>query len=231
MIVLYCLIVIKFVIYSSLVKENQMTVQVNGLFPGELLPSATVGGCIDIFEGAWPNPLETIKMIEEQCSLPTSGMPWLKAETLGQGVNQNQRTNYNLGITYHATQGNLAAQAVHNQMYLLLLASTIPYAAKHDIDNLYHEGYNMLKYSGGQHYKAHADGTTATGRAISAIVYLNDDYEGGEVEFVNFKIKIKPEPGMVLLFPSTYPYTHIAHPVTAGTKYALVTWVHDRPIQ
>jgi predicted 2-oxoglutarate/Fe(II)-dependent dioxygenase YbiX len=61
-------------------------------------------------------------------------------------------------------------------------------------------------------------------------VYLNDDYEGGEVEFVNFGIKIKPQPGMLLLFPSTYPYAHIAHPVTSGVKYAIVTWIHDRPL-
>jgi predicted 2-oxoglutarate/Fe(II)-dependent dioxygenase YbiX len=207
-----------------------VTVQVNGLFPGTLIPTTTVGGCIDIFENAWPDPDNTIKMIETECSDLNSGIFWSRATTLGQGVNQSARTNYNVGITHDAQQGNPVSQNIHNQMYLLLLASTIPYATKHDIDNLYHEGYNMLKYSGGQHYKAHADGTTATGRAISAIVYLNDDYEGGEVEFTNFGIKIKPEPGMLLLFPSTYPYTHIAHPVTKGTKYALVTWIHDRPL-
>jgi predicted 2-oxoglutarate/Fe(II)-dependent dioxygenase YbiX len=204
---------------------------INGLFPGELLPSTTVGGCVDIFENAWPNPEETIKAVEEECLRKESGLRWLRAETIGRGVNQNIRTNYNLGITQTAEfESNPVSQNVHNQMYMLLLASTIPYAKKHDIDSMYHENYNMLKYSGGQEYKAHADGTTATGRAISAIVYLNNEFEGGEVEFVNFGVKIKPEPGMLLLFPSTYPYTHIAHPVTSGTKYALVTWIHDRPL-
>lgn len=208
-----------------------MPIQVNGLFPGELAPSTTVAGCVDIFENAWPDPEETIKLVEQECSNTESGLRWLRAETIGQGTNQNLRTNYNLGITQSAeTQNSLVAQNIHNQMYMLLLASTIPYAKKHDIDTMYHEGYNMLKYSGGQEYKAHADGTTGTGRAISAIVYLNNEFEGGEVEFVNFGIKIKPEPGMLLLFPSTYPYTHIAHPVTSGTKYALVTWIHDRPL-
>jgi predicted 2-oxoglutarate/Fe(II)-dependent dioxygenase YbiX len=203
--------------------------QVNGIFPGKLYPSTTVAGCVDIFENAWPNPKETIAMIEEECSRKDSGIHWTRAQTIGQGVNQNKRTNYDLGITYHArTSDNPLAQNIHNQMYLLLLASTIPYATKHDIDSLYHEDYNMLKYSSGQQYKAHADGGTDTGRAVSAIVYLNDEYEGGEVEFVNFGVKIKPEPGMLLLFPSNYPYTHVAHPVISGTKYALVTWLHDR---
>lgn len=208
-----------------------MTIQVNGLFPGELYPDATVAGCIDIFENAWPNPLETIQMIENEAINPDCGVRWTRATTLGQGSSQDLRTNYHLGITSTAQEyGNLAAQNIHNQMYLLLLASTIPYAEKYGVEEMYHEPYNMLRYRGGEHYKAHSDGTTDTGRSISAICYLNNDYEGGEVEFINFGIKIKPEPGMLLLFPSNYAYSHVAHPVTDGTKYAIVTWIKDRKV-
>lgn len=207
-----------------------MSRMVNGLFPGALLPTTTVGGCIDIFENVWPNPEETISLVEEQCSLADSGLHWERATTVGSGIDQNIRTNYHLGLTKSASLGNSIAQNVHNQTYLLLAAATSQYAEKHHIDELYHEGYNMLRYKGGQQYKAHADGTTADGRAVSAIIYLNNDYEGGEVEFVNFGVKIKPEPGMLLLFPSNYPYTHIAHPVISGTKYAIVTWMKDRNI-
>jgi len=205
-----------------------MTVQVNGFFPGELLPTETVAGCVDIFRNAWANPEETIKAMEKECNTLNSGARWERAGTIGSGVNQTKRTNYLTLVSETALKfGNPVSQNVHNQMYMLLLAATIPYAQKHDIDDMFHEGYQMLRYSGGQEYKAHADGSTGDGRAISAILYLNDEFEGGEVEFVNFGVKIKPEPGMLLLFPSTYPYTHIAHPVTSGT---IVTWIHDRPL-
>ena len=208
-----------------------MAQMIAGIFPGELYPTRTLAGCIDVFEDAWPDPKGTIEAVEKECASLDSGMNWYRAGTMGHGANQNIRTNYQTGITETAlTVGNSIAQNIHNQMYLLLAASTVPYARKHDIDQLHHEGYNMLRYSGGQEYKAHADGTTAGGRAVSAILYLNDDYEGGEVEFVNFGVKIKPKAGMLLLFPSNYPYTHIAHPVTSGTKYAIVTWIHDRPL-
>lgn len=204
---------------------------INGLFPGELLPSTTVAGCIDIFENVWPDPKNTIAMVEEQCGIKDSGLNWVRAETIGHGLNQNMRTNYNLGLTVSATDNsNVVAQNVHNQMYMLLAAATIPYSIKHEIHALYHEPYNMLRYTGGQEYKAHADGTTMDGRCVSAIVYLNNDFEGGEVEFVNYGLKIKPEPGMLLLFPSNYAYRHIAHPVTSGTKYAIVTWLKDRQL-
>jgi len=208
-----------------------MTIQVNGLFPGKLYPDATVGGCIDIFENAWPNPLETIQVIENENLNPDSGVSWARATTIGRGINQDDRTNYHLGITSCAQESNNSiAQNIHNQMYLLLLASTIPYAQKHGIEEMYHESYNILRYRGGQEYKAHSDGETSTGRSISAIVYLNNNYEGGEIEFVNFGVKIKPEPGMLILFPSNFAYKHIAHAVTSGEKYAIVTWIRDRQL-
>jgi hypothetical protein len=205
-----------------------MTIQVNGLFPGELYSDATVGGCIDIFENAWPNPLETIQMIENETLNPDSGVSWIRATTYGGGINQDQRTNYHLGITLCAQESNNAtAQNIHNQMLLLLLAASIPYAQKNGISSLSHEAYNMLRYRGGQHYKAHTDSGTGVERTVSAICYLNNDYQGGEIEFVNFGIKISPEPGMLILFPSNYAYRHVAHPVTEGTKYAIVTWMKE----
>lgn len=208
-----------------------MAIQVNGFYPGAIAPDSTVAGCIDIFKNVWPDTKGTIELVENECSNPSSGMTWKKATTVGSGVFQSKRTNYHLGVSQAALEeDNVLAQSIHNQMYMLLLAATVPYMKKHDIDYLYHEGYNMLKYSTGQEYKAHADGFSSSGRCVSAIIYLNDDYEGGEVEFVNFGVKIKPEPGMLLLFPSTFPYTHIAHPVKDGTKYALVTWLRDRVV-
>lgn len=204
-----------------------------GLFPGELKADATVAGCIDIFENVWPNPAETIAMIERECMDVDSGVNWQRSGTVGQGPFQSARTNYDLGITWLAqTIGNKVMKDIHNQYYFLLLAALGPYSQKYSIkEPLYHEHYNILKYQNGQEYKEHYDGGTGLGRTISAVCYLNDNYEGGHIEFPNYNIKIKPEPGMLILFPSNYAYRHIAHPVTAGTKYALVTWIHDRPVE
>jgi hypothetical protein len=202
-------------------------------FHGLLEPDEIIGGCINVYENAWPNPEETIKLIESITTDPDSGIHWSKAMTFGQGLNQTARTNYDLGITANAkVYNNAGLQNIHNQMYVLLSSSLAAYRKRYGIEeDLWHEPYNMLKYSGGQEYKAHYDGNTSIKRCVSAIVYLNNDYEGGHVEFTNFGIKIKPEPGMLLLFPSNYAYTHIAHPVTSGTKYAIVTWTHDQYLE
>ena len=207
-----------------------MALNINGFFPGELVPDATVAGCIDIFENVWPSPSETIKLVEKECSNPDSGAYWTRAETVNNGPYQEARTNKLIPVSMLAdVSNNPLLQNIHNQFYTLLLAAANPYATRYGInENFYHEGYNLLKYSNGQEYKSHYDGGTSIGRAISAIVYLNNDFEGGELEFVHFGVKIKPEPGMLILFPSNYAYSHIAHPVTTGKKYALVTWIRDR---
>ena len=203
---------------------------VNGLFPGNLLPSQTYGGAIDVFKNAWPNPEYTISAVETECANPESGISWKKAGTIEQGLNQKYRTNYDLSVTDLALYANNSVmQNVHNQFCTTLLASTYAYYNKHGItEQMMHEGYNMLKYNTGEEYKAHYDGPTGSGRCVSAILYLNNDFEGGEIEFVNFNLKLKPEAGVLYLFPSNYAYRHIAHPVISGTKYALVTWIKDR---
>jgi hypothetical protein len=208
-----------------------MALMINGLFPGELTPDSTVGGCIDIFENVWPNPAETIKAVEKECTNPDSGAFWQRAETIGDGPFQRARTNKLLNVTYTGDVGNNPVmQNVHNQYRMLLMAATVPYTFRYNIqEELVHEQYQLLKYGAGEEYRKHYDGSTRIGRAVSAIVYLNSDYVGGEIEFPNFGVKIKPEPGMLILFPSNYAYAHVAHPVTSGTKYALVTWLKDRP--
>lgn len=207
-----------------------MAINVNGVFPGVLEPNTTVGGCIDIFENAWPNTKETIDRVESLVSNHESGIHWERASTIGQGVNQDARTNMAMNVTHYANYlDNPVMQNIHNQFHFLILASVIPYTQRYNIhDALYPEPFSLLKYSGGQQYKPHSDGgTSAVPRQVTAICYLNNDYEGGEIEFPYFGVKIKPEPGMLILFPSNFAYAHAALPVTSGTKYSLVTWMTD----
>jgi predicted 2-oxoglutarate/Fe(II)-dependent dioxygenase YbiX len=207
-------------------------ININGLYAGKMTSDVTIAGCINIFENAWPQPQDTIKIIEDQCANPDSGVYWARAGTVGDGPHQSLRTNKTIPISELASVAdNSALQAVHNQMYMMLLASTVPYAERYKIrEPFFHEGYSILKYGPGEEYKFHYDSGTEMGRALSVLVYLNSEFEGGELEFPNFGIKIKPQPGMLVLFPSNFAYGHIARPVTSGTKYALVTWLRDRPI-
>ena len=54
--------------------------------------------------------------------------------------------------------------------------------------------------------------------AYTIVVYLNDDYEGGELYFNDLDIKIKPEAGSIIMYPSSAPYAHQSLKVLKGRK-------------
>jgi len=57
------------------------------------------------------------------------------------------------------------------------------------------------------------------------VVYLNDDYDGGELHFVEpeLDIKIKPKAGSIVVFPSFMPYKHESCHISNGRKM-LITY-------
>jgi predicted 2-oxoglutarate/Fe(II)-dependent dioxygenase YbiX len=89
---------------------------------------------------------------------------------------------------------------------------------------------HLLKYDKTGHLPAHQDQGIST-RVLSVLLYLNDDYEGGEIEFRNSGLKFKPEAGSVLFFPSNFLYVHEVYPVTRGPRYALPNWYHNVPLE
>lgn len=88
---------------------------------------------------------------------------------------------------------------------------------------------HLLKYGPGGFLPAHQDHGVSS-RVLSSVMYLNDDYEGGEIEFVNSNIKIKPPAGSVIFFPSNYLYVHEVHPIVSGFRYSLPHWFHNMRI-
>jgi hypothetical protein len=98
------------------------------------------------------------------------------------------------------------------------------YVQEHQLPNAGHELISVLKYSGLAEYHAHYDHSPDSRRIFSAVACLGAPEEGGVLEFPNLDVKIIPESGSVIFFPSNFPYVHIAHPVTSGIKYSMVTW-------
>ena len=89
----------------------------------------------------------------------------------------------------------------------------------------WHDAYQILKYGVGQKFINHIDDHEIYHRRISSIYYLNDNYEGGEINFPRFNITYKPKANEMLMFPSNYVYNHSVSEVTNGTRYAIVSWM------
>lgn len=99
------------------------------------------------------------------------------------------------------------------------------------------EPLQVLRYRPGQEYRPHFDaiGDADNQRVLTFLVYLNDDYEGGETEFIATGLKVRGQKGDGLLFRnadlsgSPDPNSqHAGLPVTAGEKYLASRWIRER---
>jgi prolyl 4-hydroxylase len=100
------------------------------------------------------------------------------------------------------------------------------------------EPLQVLRYQPGQQYRAHLDAIPglANQRHLTLLVYLNEDYEGGETFFISSNLSVKGRIGDGLLFANALPdgrsdpaSLHSGLPVTAGTKLLASRWIRQRP--
>lgn len=102
---------------------------------------------------------------------------------------------------------------------------------------------SIIKYEKGGEYKPHYDcygnlkdvpNEESGDRIITGILYLNDDYLGGETEFSLENIKIKGNRGDLLEWKNlnknrtlNKKTLHAGLPVIEGTKYIVVCWIRE----
>jgi hypothetical protein len=113
---------------------------------------------------------------------------------------------------------------LHEEIYQKLKFCVDDYAQYWGINVVYYEAFNFVKYEGkGKHFNIHADHGPAYNCTVSAVIYINDDYEGGEIKFPRLDDYVhKPRVGDILLCPSNYIYEHASLPMESGTKYCVV---------
>lgn len=113
---------------------------------------------------------------------------------------------------------------MYQEIYKVLKSCIDDYAYYWGINVTYYEVFNFVKYEGaGQQFRIHADHGPAYNATVSAVIYLNDNYEGGELYFPRLdKLTYKPRFGDIAVFPSNYIYEHASLDMVSGTKYCVV---------
>ncbi|MEA3038597.1 MAG: prolyl 4-hydroxylase [Sphingomonadales bacterium] len=147
--------------------------------------------------------------------------PSLVGDGAGQEVRREVRTSDDMTIAW--MMEDPAVHALNRR--LAALSATRPEQA---------EALLVLRYRPGQEYRPHVDWDGGeNGRVATALIYLNDDYEGGETLFVKTGLKVKGNKGDVLVFRSATddgafdPLSeHAGLPVLAGTKFLASRWIH-----
>jgi len=59
---------------------------------------------------------------------------------------------------------------------------------------------------------------------ITALIYPNDNYVGGEIGWPDYNLEIKPKAGDMVLFPANNYYLHYVNHVISGLRFTLPTW-------
>lgn len=84
--------------------------------------------------------------------------------------------------------------------------------------------YSVLTDADSDGLKLHCDTSgvdISLQRYVGCIIYLNDDYEGGELIFPLLDLKMKPKPGTLLTYRSDIQFPHYVKKVTKGKKWLL----------
>jgi prolyl 4-hydroxylase len=87
------------------------------------------------------------------------------------------------------------------------------------------ERFRFYRYKDGQQFKPHIDAPFKRNETelskITLLIYLNEDFVGGNTTLVLEGQEIEPKEGMLFLFE--HKIMHCGRPVNEGTKYVLRT--------
>ena len=89
--------------------------------------------------------------------------------------------------------------------------------------------FRVNKYEKGGYMSLHCDnihhshGQQYGYPQASVLLFLNDDYKGGQLKISNTTYNTKK--GSAIIFPSNFMFPHEVNLVTEGTRYSIVTWL------
>jgi hypothetical protein len=164
--------------------------------------------------------------------------PKLEAARVKDPVQGAQQAGYrsNSGAGFSLLESDLVLQRVNAR---IAIASGLPLGNQ--------EPTNVLHYLPGEEYRPHHDFITRSARneaelaacgqrAVTALVYLNEGYEGGETDFPELGLQFKGRAGDALLFwnltaegepdPRTL---HAGLAPASGEKWLYSKWIRQRP--
>jgi hypothetical protein len=102
------------------------------------------------------------------------------------------------------------------------------YGALQNVQELKNYKGKIQKTEPGQGFHVwHCENNSASTmeRQLTWTVYLNDEFEAGETEFLYQQYRYKPKMGDVVIFPTAFTHTHRGNPPINGTKYIMTGWL------
>lgn len=188
---------------------------------------------IMVYSNAIEQHESLVNDIEE--GMISARLEWKEAKIKTEGevvVNKESRDTLSITVPYSNVEitDSIGFQdtffATLSNLFLKFLSPLeLDYQRNYRLATTWHDQYSILKYGIGQKFIDHIDDHVDYLRRMSTIYYLNDNYEGGELNFPRFNITYKPVANDFIIFPSNYIYNHSVSPVISGERYAVVSWL------
>ena len=177
-------------------------------------------------------------LTEEQCkSIISLGERNLeKAGVLGE-----QYPNFRVGET-HFYNKDFELKALSKIREFVSAKTGIP------VEN--QEPMSLIKYKVGGKFNPHFDSFQPSAdyyesvmkqggqRIKTCLIYLNEEFDGGETEFPKMKCKLKPKTGLMVMWDNTdkngviIPESeHAGLPVLSGVKYLVSIWIREKKFE
>jgi len=86
-----------------------------------------------------------------------------------------------------------------------------------------HDKMMLMKYDDGAEFPLF--GKNDAGDHISVMYYLNDDYEGGTIDFPTLGVSYRPNANEAIVFTAASGFEYTVEKMTSGTKYSLLTYL------
>lgn len=164
-----------------------------------------------------PNPRKLVSWIEgSNSSITDSDMiskwrPWTSSD----GVSNFGLTK-SIDLDKYKTSSD-EIKYIYGTIVSAIKISSRNYSNSLSLDLGIQSPISISKYYEGEFMGPHTD--EKTGAHVSGVLYLNDEYSGGELGFPNQEFFIKPRAGSMIIFPSTDPYVHDPQPAYGAERY------------
>jgi hypothetical protein len=86
------------------------------------------------------------------------------------------------------------------------------------------DALHIVKFVKGFYLVPHVDTLSSEGNHIASVYYINDDYTGGEIDFPDHDLKIKPKANSLVIFPGNENYVHAVNEIIDNDRYSSALW-------
>lgn len=93
-----------------------------------------------------------------------------------------------------------------------------------DLDPFWKTALHLVKFTKNFSLVPHVDTSSFEGNHIASIYYINEDYSGGEINFPDHNLKIKPKSNSLIIFPGNENYLHEVLEIIEGDRYSSTVW-------